>query len=124
MGPYIITYVDEETGNCTLQLPRDAKTHNVFTPDKLKKYNDPITIRPSTKEELEQLEDVSLEEATEYEVEEILGLQTIDGIDHWLVKWKGYDNDSNTWEPNHHVADTAPQAIADYLQNHNQTNHA
>ena len=88
--------VDEETGNCILQLPRDAKTHNVFAPDKLKKYNNPITIQPSTKEEREQLGDISLEEATEYEVETILGLQTIDGTDHWLVKWRGCGNDSNT----------------------------
>ena len=74
MGPYTIMNVDEETGNCTLLLPRDAKTHSVFAPDKLKEYNNPITIRPSTKEELERLEDISTEETTEYDVEKILGL--------------------------------------------------
>ena len=82
MGPYIITHMDEETGNCKLQPPCDAKQHNIFIPDKLKKYNDLITIRPSTKEELEQLGDISLKEATEYKVEKILGLWAINGTDH------------------------------------------
>ena len=118
MGPYIITHIDKETGNCTLQLPRNAKAHNVFATDKLKKYYSPNTYRPipTIEEDLEQLEDVSNEDITEYEVEKILGQKTDNGIDYWLVKWKGYDHDSNTWEPNHHVANTAPQAIADYLQ--------
>jgi hypothetical protein len=46
---------------------------------------------------------VEVEEDIEYEVEEIL-----DSRYHWqkleyLVKWKGYTSEENTWEPEDHV---------------------
>ena len=34
-----------------------------------------------------------------YDVEKILAHKTVKNIDHYLVKWKGYDNSHNTWEP-------------------------
>lgn len=35
----------------------------------------------------------------EYEVEYIVNDQLIDGYRQYLVKWKGYDDFENTWEP-------------------------
>ena len=91
MRPYTITHIDKETGNYTLQLPRNAKAHNAFATNKLKKYNATNTSQPAPtiEEDLEQLEDVSNENISEYEVEKILGQKTDNGIDYWLVKWKG-----------------------------------
>jgi len=43
----------------------------------------------------------------EYEVEAIIGERNVDGKTQYLVKWVGYDDDeSNTWEPLEHVAET------------------
>lgn len=37
--------------------------------------------------------------ASEYEVEKILDHKKIRGVQHYLVKWLGYSNEENTWEP-------------------------
>ncbi|KAH8238163.1 hypothetical protein KR032_000527 [Drosophila birchii] len=34
----------------------------------------------------------------EYEVEEIIGHKTLRGASYFLVRWKGYNKDSDTWE--------------------------
>lgn len=39
----------------------------------------------------------------EYIVEKILKINTIEKIPSFLVKWKGYSNSDNTWEPFQHV---------------------
>ncbi|EDV35063.1 uncharacterized protein Dana_GF22550 [Drosophila ananassae] len=35
----------------------------------------------------------------EYEVEAIIGHKTVRGVSHFLVRWKGYDESEDTWEP-------------------------
>lgn len=35
----------------------------------------------------------------EYEVESVLDHKNIRGVRHYLVKWVGYSNEENTWEP-------------------------
>ena len=35
---------------------------------------------------------------TKFKVEEILDQQDIDDESHYLIKWKGYDSEGNTWE--------------------------
>ncbi|XP_016979986.1 M-phase phosphoprotein 8 isoform X2 [Drosophila rhopaloa] len=35
----------------------------------------------------------------EYEVEAIIGHKTMRGASYFLVRWKGYNKDSDTWEP-------------------------
>jgi hypothetical protein len=114
MGPYAVLRVDENTGNCTLDLPRSARKHNVFATDKLKKYHANDTHKPW--EPINEDEDMpDSEDTAEYEVDRILGKKQMNGIDHWLVKWKGYNDDDNTWEPHDNVRDTAPEAIIEYL---------
>jgi hypothetical protein len=39
----------------------------------------------------------------EYEVESILGRRTVDGVVQYLVRWKGYGADHDTWEPSAHL---------------------
>jgi hypothetical protein len=38
----------------------------------------------------------------EYEVEKILDCQIVRGKPKYLVKWKGYTDTENTWEPEKH----------------------
>ncbi|XP_060535025.1 heterochromatin protein 1-like [Cylas formicarius] len=35
----------------------------------------------------------------EYEVEAILSDKTLKGVHHYLIRWKGYTEESDTWEP-------------------------
>jgi chromobox protein 5 len=39
------------------------------------------------------------EEDETYEVERVVDHQVIDDQDHYLIKWKNYSDDHNTWEP-------------------------
>lgn len=42
----------------------------------------------------------SVEKVTNvYEVEEILDVKTIKKTKHCLVRWKGFDEEHNSWEP-------------------------
>jgi hypothetical protein len=114
IGPYTVIRVDDETGNCTLDLPRSSRKHNIFATDKLKKYyQSDIQQPPAESEKEEDMEEE--EDTTEYEVDKIIGRKSENGIDYWLVKWKGYEDESNTWEPHQNVCDTAPEAILDFL---------
>ena len=45
------------------------------------------------------------EEEGEYEVEAIRDKQYQDGQWVYLIKWKGWDSDTNTWEPKEHLED-------------------
>ena len=40
-----------------------------------------------------------LEYENKYEVEEILDYMKINSQPSYLIKWKGYDESENTWEP-------------------------
>uniref|UniRef100_A0A1Y1K501 Chromo domain-containing protein n=1 Tax=Photinus pyralis TaxID=7054 RepID=A0A1Y1K501_PHOPY len=50
---------------------------------------------PKEKEEEER----SDEEEEQYEVEEIIDEKVVRGVIHYLIRWKGYDPESDTWEP-------------------------
>ena len=38
-------------------------------------------------------------QSDEYEVEKIVDYREIKSVQQYLVKWKGYSDDENTWEP-------------------------
>ena len=86
VGPFLIA---EQKGpvNYRLELPRDARIHPVFHISLLEPA-DPITPLQTTFYFEPQQEDT-------FEVEKI---EKFDG-NQYLVKWKGYDESENTWEP-------------------------
>lgn len=51
----------------------------------------------------------------EYEVEEILQFREEDGVRLFLVKWKGYEPDNNTWEPEKNLVN-ASDAIGKFWE--------
>jgi hypothetical protein len=54
-----------------------------------------------------------LENEEEYEVEKILAHRGEGPQTEYLVKWKGYDHDENTWEPIEHLTN-AQATLAEY----------
>lgn len=49
------------------------------------------------------------------EVETIVGARIEGGRPEFHVKWKGYPNSENTWEPVHHVVPGALDVVKDFL---------
>ena len=76
--------------NYKLELPTGMWIHPIFHVSLLEKAL--ANAKLQTKIELETNDD-------EYQVENILGHRLVDGRKQYLVKWKGYDNSDNTWEP-------------------------
>jgi hypothetical protein len=77
--------------NYRLDLPKDAKIHSVFHVSLLEPA-DPRT--PIQKDFHYQVE-----EETEWEVEKIIQRRGNGRRDEYLVKWLGYPDSENTWEP-------------------------
>ena len=86
VGPFLI---EEQKGpvNYRLRLPKDAKIHPVFHISLLEPA-DPETPCQETFH-------FEKEEEDEFEVERILEQKG----QNYLIKWKGYPDSENTWEP-------------------------
>ena len=55
-----------------------------------------------------------LDGVEEYEVERILDERTRRRKTQFYVRWKGYSEASDSWEPEENVVDGAAKAIADF----------
>ena len=80
-----------------LKLPTSFKIHDVINVSQVWSYKTLVSgqrvILP------EAVVVVEVEGIPEYEVEEVLDSQLKRGKLKYLVKWSGYTNDHNTWEP-------------------------
>jgi len=74
-----------------LDLPAKLKIHNVFHISLLRHYTPTANCKAVPLPEI-------LEGEVEYEVEAILDHKGTKSK-HFLVKWKGYPSEDNTWEP-------------------------
>ncbi|XP_056642274.1 chromobox protein homolog 5-like isoform X1 [Diorhabda sublineata] len=59
------------------------------------------------------------EDDSQYEVEKIIEEKIIRGIRHYLIRWKGYEEESDTWEPEDTL--NCPDIIADFKENKKKT---
>jgi hypothetical protein len=94
LGPYEVL---DRTGDLTyrLALPPTMRQHPVFHVDCLAPWqgNDIQGREPPPPEPIE------IDEALEYEVEQILDSCKYRNQLQYLVKWQGYDRGHNSWEP-------------------------
>jgi transposase InsO family protein len=63
-----------------------------------------------------------VQEPDEFVVDSIIGERSTDGKTEYLVKWAGYDDNDNTWEPFEHVADTEALDMWEQRQRLQQAN--
>lgn len=59
------------------------------------------------------------DEGSQYEVEKIIGEKIIKGTRHYLIRWKGYEEESDTWEPEDTL--NCPDIIAVFKENKKKT---
>ena len=103
-GPYQVTAIDEH-GNLRLNIPRCYFCHPVFTPDMLKHYhNNPAHQRDIPDDE----------EAPFCTIDRIIDHKMTKDGKKYLVCWKGYDKNEDTWEPADNIKEDTPGSLEDY----------
>jgi len=92
IGPYVVRKIVSENV-VELELPVSLKIHPVVNVRRIVKYREQV-------EEQKKIPPPPVKVASEkeYEVEEILDRQERKGKMRYLVKWKGYTAEENTWE--------------------------
>ena len=87
--------------------------HNVFHVEKLVLYvRNQIAGREDTRPP-----PIEIAGNVEYEVEELLDCQRRRNRWEYLVSWKGYGSNENSWEPKENV-ENAPEKINDFHTKH------
>jgi len=92
VGPYKVKSIILANA-VELQLPPTVHIHPVVNVSKLQMYKPQVEGQKATKPA-----PVIVEGEEEYEVEKILNKRRIQGRDKFLVCWKGYTAEADTWE--------------------------
>jgi hypothetical protein len=112
-GPFKVTKVVGPHAY-KLQLPPSMKIHPVFNTVKLRRYvPDPIS-RP----EPERLDPLIVDGVPEYHVEEIRNSRYYRGKLQYFIKWKGYPEEENTWEPKDNINKSAWPLVKEFHRRH------
>ena len=114
MGPYVIK---KKVGRRAyeLQLPPSTKIHPVFHVSLLEKVSkDNFGRKP------EPVPAIIIDEHEEWEVEEILDYKLKRKKPWYLVKWKGYGEEEQSWEPLPHLTN-AKELIEEYHEKYPRT---
>ena len=98
-----------------LDLPNTVKIHPVINVSRVCKYKDQVE---GQRKEWPALVVIKGEE--EYKVEKILNKRKFRGNDRYLVQWKGYTTEKDTWEPKENlgnVEDLVREFEKEYREN-------
>ena len=107
LGPFEIVKIISLNA-VKLKLPVSFKIHNVINVSWIQSYRPPIAGQHVTLPEA-----VEVKDAPEYKVEEVLNSRLKQGKLEYLVKWSGYTDDHNTWEPKSNL-DNSKEAINNF----------
>src|SRR3954465_4667867 len=107
VGPFIVTSKISSVAY-KLDLPATMRIHSTFHVSLLKPYTaSNIFPRPTPPPP-----DI-IDDGEEYEVERIIAERKRYNRSEFLVKWKGYPDSDNTWEPRHNL-DNAKRTLEEF----------
>ena len=92
VGPYKVKGIVSSNA-IELELPKFIKIHSVVNVSRVRLYKPQVEGQKKT-----PLKPVIIEGEEEFEVEKILNKRMVQGKDKFLVRWKGYTAEEDTWE--------------------------
>ena len=93
-----------------LELPENWKIHSVFHVSLLKPY-----VRKEGENPLNDNPPELINNVEEWSVEAILDEKGAKGKRYYLVKWEGYSDNFNSWEPSEHLKN-APDLVQSFKE--------
>jgi len=91
-----------------LELPSTIKIHSVVNVSRIQRY-----VGQVEEQRKEQPVPVIIKKEEEWEVERILNKQQIQEKNKYLVQWKGFTAESDTWEGRENL-ENAKEAVKEY----------
>jgi len=92
VGPYMIEEV-VSTNAVKLRLPTSMRIHPVVNVSRVIQYKKQVE-----RQKKEEGKPMEIEGVKEWEIEKILNKRKIRGVDKYLVQWKGFTAEHDTWE--------------------------
>ena len=92
VGPYVIEEVVSSNA-VKLRLPSSMRIHPVVNVSRIVRYKEQVK-----RQKKEEGKPVEVEGIKEWEVEKILNKRKIRGVEKYLVWWKGFTAEGDTWE--------------------------
>ena len=92
VGPYAIEEVVSSNA-VKLRLPSSMRIHPVVNVSRIVRYKEQV--KGQKKEEGKLIE---VEGVEEWEVEKVLNKKKIRGVEKYLIRWKGFTAEGDTWE--------------------------
>ena len=100
VGPYTIEEVVLSNA-VKLRLPSSMRIHLVINVSRIVRYKEQV--KEQKKEEGKPIE---VEGVEEWEVEKVLNKKKIRGVEKYLIRWKGFTVEGNTWEGKENLKNT------------------
>jgi len=100
VGPYKVKRI-VSSNTIELELPKSIKIHPVVNVSRVWLYKPQVEGQKKIPPKL-----LIIEGQKEFEVEEILNKRTIRGKEKFLVRWKGYTVEEDTWENRKNLENT------------------
>jgi len=108
---YVEPYAIEEVVSSNavkLRLPGSMRIHPVVNVSRIVRYKEQV--KGQKKEEGKPVE---VEGVEEWEVEKVLNKKKIRGVKKYLIRWKGFTAEGDTWERRENLKN-AEEALADF----------
>ena len=113
VGPYKIKEIVSSNA-VKLELPSTVRIHPVVNVSRIRRY-----IGQVEGQRKEQPAPVIIEGEEEWKVERILNKRKVRGRDKYLVRWKGFTAESDTWEGRENLKNTK-EAIEEFEKEYRQ----
>jgi len=110
VGPYKIKAIIF-SNVVELELPTTVKIHLVVNVSRIKRYIDQVDDQRK-----ETPQPVVVEGEEEWEVEKILNKRKVQGKDKFLVRWKGFTAEGDTWESRENLQNTG-ELLREFITN-------